>query len=73
MTHTNNKDIRVLALKNGEYKPGIYTGYSCITCRHHVSFFNGDTGTYISLDSILFDETADGYAPDRALCLNKTN
>jgi len=68
MSQTNT-DIRVLAVKDGQYEAGLYTGYSYITGSHHVSFFNGNTGRYASIDSILFDETPDGYAPERALSL----
>lgn len=66
-------DITVMAVKDGQYEPGIYTGYSSITRSYHVSFHDGATGQYLSIDSILFDETTDGYAPERALMLRNAS
>jgi hypothetical protein len=66
------KDFRVLAIKDGQYLPGLFTGYSTITGCYHVSFFNGDTGRYRAIGTILFDESEDGSAPEDALGLIST-
>jgi len=73
MTHTTNaSDITCTAFKNGEYLRGIYNGYSHKTGNYHVSFFNGENGRYLSIVSIMFDETDDGSCPDRAIGLLST-
>lgn len=62
-------DITVFACKNGQWERGIFHGYSGLSQRYHVSFFNGDNGRYSTITSILFDETSDGSPPDRAIGL----
>lgn len=43
------------------YKRGIYTAYSPTTGYHYFSLFNGDTVKLLSLDKVLFDNTADAH------------